>query len=85
MTYFCLLDLTLRAHHMSVYTPSFGPQLVPQLESGPNSNWALGCPFVDLLFLVSYFLLLETVEEAFHFFSFWLSVKRLTDLGWWWL
>lgn len=43
------------------------------------------CPFVDLLFLVSYFLLLETVEEAFHFFSFWLSVKRLTDLGWWWL
>lgn len=44
VTYFCLFDLTLQAHHMSVCPPWFRPLLVPQLDSGPDSNWALGCP-----------------------------------------
>lgn len=48
VTYFCLLDLTLQAHHMSVCKPWFRLQLVPQLDSNPNSKWALGFPPIPI-------------------------------------
>lgn len=74
MTYFCLLDLTLRAHHMSVYTLSFGPQLVPQLESGPNSNWALGCPPIPTIPITLRFGLHNEIHFPHIFFPACLSL-----------